>query len=385
FSAYANVNPFAAATAMGPPIFSRNSPRSPKGNPFSSPSPTPNPFMSFVSKGNNYWSKMATSPAIAKDQKQESATVLSSSTPPVSSALTEDLPAVTPERGSAPSTASASATDTLGPSSNSSVGAEGPPVPNETTESHVSDANRDSDASSPQSPASSVVAADCSSSVCAADGGVGNGEQEEQCLLQLRAKLYRLSKRRVQSSNRSFSPLGGSSGSGDSVDAAEPNGESADKLVAEWVEIGTGPVRVLRPKGDSAAGQPSRLVMRREGQAGGVGTKLILNLLLDSSVTIAKQAERAIRLTCFALLDSTPAATASQGPEADCAGQSSGSVLNLLAGGNAAAQEGGSNSKTAVPTSYLLKTKHIKETDDLIALIRAKLPQAPEVAVENGK
>ncbi|CAE7701907.1 unnamed protein product, partial [Symbiodinium microadriaticum] len=254
---------------MAPPMFSRTSPRSPKGNPFSSPSPTPNPFMSFVAKGNNYWSKMSTGPTPAKDQKDRSASEVSSYTPPVSSAPAESLPAVSPEGCSIPCAtppiASASAADVPDPATKACVGAEGPPKSKETTDEctgHDSDATGDGDASAPQSPISPMAAVGTS----ALGGGVGNGEQEEECVLQLRAKLYRLSKRRAQSSNSAFPNLGGSSGSAD-----EPSGELvATEMVAEWVEIGTGPVRVLRPSGTSAAGQPSRLVMRRESQAGGV-------------------------------------------------------------------------------------------------------------------
>jgi hypothetical protein len=84
---------------------------------------------------------------------------------------------------------------------------------------------------------------------------VVNGEEGEDCVLQLRAKLYRLDSEKA-------------TGDGDDGATAAVTSEVPPKQ--EWKEVGTGPVRVLRQKGGAA----ERLVMRRENHPGGVGTKV---------------------------------------------------------------------------------------------------------------
>jgi hypothetical protein len=124
------------------------------------------------------------------------------------------------------------------------------------------------------------------------NNSVANGEADEECLLRLRAKLFRF---RV----------------------------SATKT--EWVEMGIGPFKLLRPAAarpegavdgtpspSSSTRLPSRIVMRRENDRRGsgecstslavltsTGTKLLANILLSATATVGRQAEKAVRLTCF--------------------------------------------------------------------------------------
>lgn len=107
---------------------------------------------------------------------------------------------------------------------------------------------------------------------------VSNGEENEVCILQFRAKLYRL------------------------VPVA--NEESS-----EWKEVGIGPLRLLKTttnaandsspkKVDKSLSSTYRLVQRRECTPGGLGTKLILNVTIGKDVpcTISRQAEKYLRL-----------------------------------------------------------------------------------------
>ena len=129
------------------------------------------------------------------------------------------------------------------------------------------------------------------------------GEEGEECLLQLRAKLYRLSSKlstpaspslaSAPSSSSSSSSLSSSSSARSLADPAEAGGDTDADTPAfapaqaidslEWIEVGIGPVRVLRqlPEagGLAAGGAPLRvrIVMRREESKGGHGTKLLLN------------------------------------------------------------------------------------------------------------
>ncbi|GMI18545.1 hypothetical protein TrLO_g14896 [Triparma laevis f. longispina] len=79
-----------------------------------------------------------------------------------------------------------------------------------------------------------------------------NGEESEQCVLQLRIKTFRLTTSRDVSSS------------------------SAPKKFGEWKEMGIGPIRVLQPTVDTVTTHV-RLVQRRETTPGGQGTKVLLN------------------------------------------------------------------------------------------------------------
>ena len=104
---------------------------------------------------------------------------------------------------------------------------------------------------------------------------VVTGEEDETCVMQLRAKLFRLSV--DQSAAAAGSSAGGAAAS-------------------EWVEVGTGPVKVLRRGGEGAARY--RVVMRREEKRGGLGTRLILNAPLKEPSTAQRLAGKFFRLSC---------------------------------------------------------------------------------------
>lgn len=162
-----------------------------------------------------------------------------------------------------------------------------------------------------------------------------NGEAGEECVLRLRAKLYRLCE----------------------------VGETAAK---EWMEVGTGPVRLLTPSSSSAPGAPSetplfpRIVMRREHQAGGPGTKVILNALFRSHFSVAKMGERAARLTCLsAPLEAPKSLSPSDVEEVK-------TVKDDV-------------TPVAVPMTFLFKMQHSHEADQFIKHIGAFLDKSKKM------
>jgi hypothetical protein len=123
------------------------------------------------------------------------------------------------------------------------------------------------------------------------DVAVVTGEEQDQSLLQVRAKLFRLNAAKTtpseekqevvvrarcvapsSSSSNSLIPSSSSSSdqTADDVDVAPTKG------AAEWVEVGIGPVKLLSrgivsDAPPSASNSVGRLVMRREEKKGGIG------------------------------------------------------------------------------------------------------------------
>jgi hypothetical protein len=137
------------------------------------------------------------------------------------------------------------------------------------------------------------------------------------------------------------------------------------------------------------------------------GTKLILNVLLGGNVTVARQAEKACRLTCFVTEETSPSSSAAStlasvgtgdvSAESDSTavaeegtGGSSAGAGAALAAESALAKSSSSTETEAaegkvVPITYLFKTKHIQETDDFISIINSCIPKTSDkVAVGAG-
>jgi hypothetical protein len=136
------------------------------------------------------------------------------------------------------------------------------------------------------------------------------GEEDEDCLLQVRAKLFRL----VQVKHKAVAVEGAGDGDEQSPPVASENDSTAGASAAaasssEWVEVGVGPLRILREKssgdssgaaaatGDAAVRRSTRIVMRREDKKGGAGTKVILNLRLLAHCVLAKNGDKAFSIS----------------------------------------------------------------------------------------
>lgn len=332
FLAYAKINPFAAAQGNA---FAQPSPRSPK-NPFQTTSPVHNPFMSFVDKKEEYWKMMSTNPTLAN-----TSSIFGFNSDTVQNTMFNsrgDAGASTAAEAKSSKSADATTESVAAPADKQDSGKNSPASGNE------------SDSGSP----TKSVHSDTGSP--AADAVIVNGEEGEECVFQVRAKMFRLSTRESvapvkpalsarngaataasteDDSKKSDDAQGASTveakdeGESKGIDEKEENevktpeekpATSADKettdetkpattasTVNEWVEVGTGPLRVLKPSTPADGTEPTvkfpRVVMRREYQPGGHGTKLILNEVLHKHATVAKIGEKALRLSVITTVD----------------------------------------------------------------------------------
>ena len=174
---------------------------------------------------------------------------------------------------------------------------------------------------------------------------IANGEENDECLCQVRAKLYKLAPYDEKSANASENAPKGdipsvpstkgrmelskvksaeekdaskeeeNKTSGEEGGAKETNDHEREKLKLVWKEAGVGPVRVLRRKpmftlsigtGDANDGDKenenkqtatARVVQRRETTPGGQGTKLILNApLIPGRSYVERPDEKRVKL-----------------------------------------------------------------------------------------
>lgn len=317
FSAYANSNPFAAAAATVASNgtvgigggFSQKSPK----NPFSSVTPPPNPFMSFVDKQEEHWNLMAA-------KQSPSLTIASGSSSVFGFGATKSVFGSTASTTMAATTESADGTSEKPTADGGCDSKQATPVNSEDEgEDAGSDGQEDEDEAAFSGPVNTA-----------------NGEESETCALQIRAKLYVLASKEIERMKPIVkeTPKVGDGSPDASGAKSVATGATMEKRT-EWVEIGTGPVRVLQPTAtDSADGEAAaslaRIVMRRESQPGGHGTKLILNEALREHTDVAKISEKALRLTVIAV---------------------------------------GAEGKPH-PVSYLFKTKLVQEADNLENVIK---------------
>lgn len=170
---------------------------------------------------------------------------------------------------------------------------------------------------------------------------VVTGEEQDDCLLQVRVKIFRLNRKEAEQSPAAAVALAAPKGTKDSdlgagvvaeqrssIDSsddgkactnehakrdAKTEGMSMDLSGAEWVEMGIGPLKVLHPRKLPLNGQDketdgsqaddtkqkrgiSRVVMRREDKKGGAGTKLLLNIRLDQYTAAVQQSDKILRI-----------------------------------------------------------------------------------------
>jgi hypothetical protein len=226
FLSYQNLDPFSKAISDGGESTNKDrkqlsslaipSPKSPKVNPFSKPSPVHNPFMSIVESKDDLWNTVSR----AHEDK-----------------LTDKA---------------------LADSSNS-----------------IDEPNRSGDVASAKASApESSISEKSLAEACAREenrvygkvysmsaGPVSNGEEGEECIYQVRAKLFKL---RTKKSKVDDDAAGG--GSNEKKGAGSSSQE--EPMTADWLEVGVGPVKLLKSSSDAC-----RLVMRRESKIGGVGER----------------------------------------------------------------------------------------------------------------
>ena len=263
FAAYAKVNPFAA---MGPPkgfSFSLNKPTltcfasktdknadsvkstSPRVNPYGATSPAHNPFINIGGdrKPNvDYWQKFKEPVKVAPSESSNSDVKVTFVSPSGSLKSTLNSFSKSHDLNNSGDNCSSKSTKVEKSNKESAVSTAGP-----TTACDIDDVeSKDNNAATKISEKKPPIA---TAAMFQKPVELDNGEAGEDCVLKIRSKLYRL---------------------------AEVDAETSSSTAKEWVEVGTGPVRLLTPHKSTQDSNSDRsfprVVMRREHEAGGQGT-----------------------------------------------------------------------------------------------------------------
>ena len=167
-------------------------------------------------------------------------------------------------------------------------------------------------------PAQSVddTASASAGGILQTEENISNGEEGEECLFECRAKLFRLAKKIIKekvqkspnmdnvsngivaASQKEQSQLSSGKQEESKNDKNEKESEKQEeaKNEMEWREVGIGPARLLKKSKNGSSS--TRVVMRRETQPGGSGTKVILNLQFrDGLAKAEKSGEKFVQLT----------------------------------------------------------------------------------------
>ena len=235
---------------------------------------------------------------------------------------------------------------------------------------------------------------------------IKNGEENEETIITVRAKLFKLTKvkkvtvdapsrlprvektvgiqmatkvgqyQQSQSPSRTeieendrHQPTDSSNGNATNANAnADENGASASASASasgkkgsaiaaamqmDWKEIGIGPLRVLTDD------KHARIVQRRENTPGGQGTKLILNLALRDECRWERKGEKFVKLAAFEVVEDD-----NDGPDGGNGTTSESESKNEEKGKNGDGQHG--NAVKFVSVQYLFKVKTIAEADSMV-------------------
>lgn len=247
-------NPFTAAFAK-PSTTSIVSPKSPKPNPFSSPSPVHNPFMSFVDKTDGYWTILAK----GKDQylKDINASLhastnnfasfpSSNSTSTCSAFQSLSSDSDNPFKFDSDSKSVFGTKHNTSHSSLTQLGG----VSKRSDDVEDKDKDGDNDGDNDEENGNDDVEDSNENrreevplfGGGAADGNVlENGEMGEECVKQIRVKLFRLTHKTRNDGSETQKENSSDTSRGDPVSASD-----IVVSVPEWVEVGIGPVRILK-------------------------------------------------------------------------------------------------------------------------------------------
>lgn len=138
-----------------------------------------------------------------------------------------------------------------------------------------------------------------------------NGEENEETILSIRAKLFKLSKvEQTITSSASETPIepttcgiqmatkiGADKNQKETNQNKKEYTHDGPAIVMDWKEVGIGPLRILKDD------KHVRIVQRRENTPGGQGTKLILNVRLREECCVEKQADKFVKLAAFESVD----------------------------------------------------------------------------------
>ena len=204
------------------------------------------------------------------------------------------------------------------------------------------------------------------------------GEEGEVMVMQVRSKVFRMGVKCVPASGsasgsgcgNSLPSLGSNHKPETKMDANSESSPSttttttttANTKAMEWIEVGTGPLRLLSTDSNDSNEKSYRIVMRREISAGGNGTKLLLNILLQSEcVKHSKLGDKALRISCME-------ASQGQGKSGSGSGlglsstvpsvQSAGELLESSTNANTNTTAGSDSGSGFEPVTYLIRVKN---------------------------
>jgi hypothetical protein len=138
---------------------------------------------------------------------------------------------------------------------------------------------------------------------------ITNGEENEESILSVRAKLFKLTKVEVASNvpveagSPDKAKVGGiemATKVGTQMEGSITS-QKEESAKMDWKEVGIGPLRILTDD------KHVRIVQRRENTPGGQGTKLILNIRLHDECRVERQADKFVKLAAFEVVDTTTA------------------------------------------------------------------------------
>lgn len=135
-----------------------------------------------------------------------------------------------------------------------------------------------------------------------------NGEENEVCVMQLRAKLYRLCGNNMQTLQHQEEDRKEDNHDDNNENTATETSSAAtleqDLTVFSWKETGTGPLRILQqrqlpPKDveQNSRNTSTRVVQRRESTPGGQGTKVILNIPIRRETVVHRQGDKHVMIS----------------------------------------------------------------------------------------
>ena len=236
-----------------PPPLSLSSPKSPK-NPYSSPSPAHNPFMSIVDNNDDLWKSMAkdklTDDEVLKsnffdDRKTNrktffgfasaatATTTSSSSSAAASSSFSTNTSAYNDARLYDNKLFGSKGVAFEYSSGSSSIGLSSLDRPPDKVDDNVGDdeGEDDQDEDAPATTSMKIISLPENIKLI-------TGEEDDESLLQMRAKLYRLN---THSTDSSIATSGTTTYAVDQLSSIDIN-------TAEWIEVGVGPLKILQHK-----------------------------------------------------------------------------------------------------------------------------------------
>lgn len=248
------------------------SPKTPKSNPFASISPSHNPFMSIIPGKDEAFKAVAASSAAASPAS------ISSTTASNSQNKINVFSFIPPKKATCGLSGFAAVTHN-GPGL--AFGSTSASTSSSSLKTHNSSDNlvgkSDQAKCNGEDPEEDLTPATFGKIYTLAGGPIITGEEGEECIFEVRTKLYRLSYNNPLPTPSSTE----NKDDNDSIKDGCSSKEDASKnnVTSEWIEIGVGPARLLKSlplpetaDTPSSQKQKVRIVMRREEKKGGHGT-----------------------------------------------------------------------------------------------------------------